>query len=344
VAHKKLNSLQAGRGIAALMVVLYHANGRYGFGGRHLLGHIFTFGFAGVDFFFVLSGFIIAYSSYAMIGKKNGLGAFVRKRFIRVYPIYWLYLIIAIGIGYLQYHDLHVFDVFGKTLFLLQGHHFVLGPSWTLPFEIFFYALFAILIFSRWGLFLIIPIAVISAVNAVLQNFGAYGIFHDQTLNDLCSPFNVEFMFGVLAFFIYDKINKPVIFTFLIMVLAAIILEILYFKRADYNEIYPGQRVLPFGLLAFAAVTAFAALDHKNMFVPPKIFINLGNASYTLYLVHANIFSFAYDTIFSRYHFSEQVVARMMEFMVPFVIYLSFLLYIYVEKPLLKRINRVWSG
>ena len=59
-------TLQGGRDIAAFMVLLYHANGAFGFGGRQTLGHFFSFGFAGLDYFFVLSGFIIAWSSPAI--------------------------------------------------------------------------------------------------------------------------------------------------------------------------------------------------------------------------------------------------------------------------------------
>jgi exopolysaccharide production protein ExoZ len=340
---KKLNSLQAGRGIAALMVVLYHANGRYGFGGRHLLGHIFSFGFAGVDFFFVLSGFIIAYTSFHLIGRENGLQVFARKRILRVYPIYWLYLTVAVFAGYFFYQDNHVLDNFWKTILLLPDHHFVIATSWTLPFEIFFYFVFALVVFSRWSLVVVIPIAVISIINAVLQNIGGYGIFHDKLLNDLCSPFNVEFLLGFLSYKIYNKIGKPVISSLLLLVVAAMVLEILYFKRADYGEIYPGMRVLPFGLLAFAAVTAFAALDHLDLFKAPAFLVTLGDASYTLYLIHANIFNFLYDQLFAPAKLSEEAVMILMEFVVPATVVLSFILYKYVEKPLLKRAGSIWK-
>lgn len=340
---KKLNSLQAGRGLAALMVVLYHANGRYGFGGRRHLGHIFSFGFAGVDFFFVLSGFIIAYTSFHLIGQKNGIGLFLKKRIIRIYPIYWFYLIVALVVGFIQYQNLHIFDHLGNAFLLLPGHPSIIQTSWTLPFELFFYLLVSLLIFSRWTLFLIVPVAILSIINAVLQNFGTYGIFQDHALNDLCTPFNVEFLFGILAYFIYDKIGKPTIYALILIVCVTIVLEIMYFTKAGYNEIYPGQRVLPFGFLAFAAVTAFAALDNKEIFKAPKILVSLGDASYTLYLVHANIFSFAYDTIFMRFKYSEEKIMTLMIFVVSVTILFSFILYKYFERPLIKRINLIWK-
>jgi exopolysaccharide production protein ExoZ len=343
MSQKKLNNLQAGRGVAALMVVLYHANGRDGFMGRHLLGHIFSFGYAGVDFFFVLSGFIIAYTSFHLIGQNNGLSQFLKKRIIRIYPIYWAYLFSAIIIGYFFYRDNHVFDLFWKTLLLAPDHHSVIATSWTLPFEIFFYLVFAMLIFTRWSLVLIIPMAVISAINAVLQNIGTYGIFHDKFLNDLCTPFNIEFLFGFLAFRIYSRISKPVIFLLLVLVIITLVLEILYFKRADYNEIYPGMRILPFGVLAFAAVTVLAAVDYHDLFKAPAFFVHLGNASYTLYLIHANVFNFVYDNIFEPLKLSEGARMIILEVEVAFVIYLSFVLYKYVERPLIKRIGAAWK-
>src|SRR6185503_7562101 len=116
VKTRKLNSLQAGRGMAALMVVLYHAYIKYGFGGSGFTGHIFSLGFAGVDFFFVLSGFIIAYTSYPFIGNKEKTIFFIRKRFLRVYPIYWVYLVVVVSVCFIQYHDPHIFESFWKTI------------------------------------------------------------------------------------------------------------------------------------------------------------------------------------------------------------------------------------
>ena len=337
---KKLNTLQAGRGIAAFMVLLYHANGAYGFGGRGHLGHIFSFGFAGVDFFFVLSGFIIAYTSLPFIKAQNGAAIFLRKRILRIYPIYWVYLFVAVIIGYLQYHDLNIFEHFWKTLTFFPGYHFVLRASWTLGFEVFFYLLFALLIFSKWSLFVIIPIGILSAVNAVLQNVGIYYMTDNHIINTLCTPFNIEFLLGYLSYLIYEKINKPIIWILLIATALTIVFEIFYYTRADYR-LYPGMRILPFGLPAFVVVTAFAALDYKGLFHAPRFLVVLGDASYTLYLVHANIFSFVNDAIFAPLKLSEKAVMDLMVIVVLFTIGISLVLYKYVEKPLLRKLNKI---
>ena len=342
MALKKLNTLQGGRGIAAMMVLLYHANGAYGFGDRHLLGHIFSFGFAGVDFFFVLSGFIIAYTSIPLFNTENGVRIFIKKRFLRIYPIYWVYLLVAIIIGFFQYHDLNVFENFWKTLIFFPEYHFVLRASWTLGFEVFFYFLFALFIFSRWSLVLIIPVAIFSVISAVLQNMGIYSLSYNPIINNSCTPFNIEFLFGFLSFYLYNKISKPVIWTLLTGVSLTMVLEIIYYQRADYRELYQGMRILPFGLPAFAVVTAFAALDFRGLFTTPKFLVILGDASYTLYLVHANIFSFVNDAIFIPLKLSEKTVMDLMIIVVVFAIVLSLLLYKYVEKPLLKKLNQLW--
>jgi exopolysaccharide production protein ExoZ len=86
-------SLQACRGLAALMVVFYHARGAISqpkYFGESVLGNAFIFGgSAGVDFFFVLSGFIIFWIHAKDIGQPKRLGSYLAKRAIRIYPTYW---------------------------------------------------------------------------------------------------------------------------------------------------------------------------------------------------------------------------------------------------------------
>lgn len=95
----KLNSLQAYRGIAAVLVLLLHASKvgylkfNYAF-----LGYKFAFGYSGVDFFFVLSGFIIMQMHHQDLGQPARWRAYAIKRIIRVFPIYWLVMLIIIPV------------------------------------------------------------------------------------------------------------------------------------------------------------------------------------------------------------------------------------------------------
>ena len=85
---KKLEIIQASRGIAALLVVLFHVTELSQQKlNQNFLSGLFAFGGSGVDFFFVLSGFIILFAHRADIGQKKKLKNFVIKRAIRVYPL-----------------------------------------------------------------------------------------------------------------------------------------------------------------------------------------------------------------------------------------------------------------
>ena len=78
-AESRLAELDTLRGIAAIMVLLLH------FG-------IFKYGGAGVDLFFIISGFVI----FMSIERSRNLKAFWRSRFVRLYPSYWLSIAIAV--------------------------------------------------------------------------------------------------------------------------------------------------------------------------------------------------------------------------------------------------------
>src|SRR5512133_4113793 len=95
----RILNLQLFRGVAALLVVLYHASiySQEQFG-RTFLAGLFLFGHTGVDFFFVLSGFIICYIHFSDIGNPTRLRDFALKRLTRVFPIYWIVTAIKLAV------------------------------------------------------------------------------------------------------------------------------------------------------------------------------------------------------------------------------------------------------
>ena len=91
----KMVSLEAARALAAIVVVLLHAANLMNvphFSGKVGMDGIFDFGYVGVDFFFVLSGFIITYVHFGDIGKPLTIARYLWRRFSRIYPIYWFVL------------------------------------------------------------------------------------------------------------------------------------------------------------------------------------------------------------------------------------------------------------
>jgi peptidoglycan/LPS O-acetylase OafA/YrhL len=92
---RQIRSLQALRGVACLMVVLLHAGNWEP--STHpktlLLAWARPFGWAGVDLFFVLSGFIITWTQERNLGRPAAVGSYLWRRLWRIYPIYlatWL--------------------------------------------------------------------------------------------------------------------------------------------------------------------------------------------------------------------------------------------------------------
>ena len=134
------------RFIAALSVVLYHYLYRGWARGDNRsyvhfneIGHFFKYGYLGVDFFFIISGFVIVLSI-----KHNSISKFIISRFSRLYPIYWicvfLTFLVIILYGYPRYDaDLKQF-FFNLSMFQdYMGVKNLDGVYWTLFVEMKFY-------------------------------------------------------------------------------------------------------------------------------------------------------------------------------------------------------------
>ncbi|PZR43307.1 MAG: acyltransferase, partial [Stutzerimonas stutzeri] len=102
-----LGTIQAGRGLAALAVVMFHLTimmGDVRYGGDPVFRALTWRGDLGVDFFFVLSGFIMMFIHAGDIDRPGRWASFARARFVRLFPIYWLYtaafcVLVALGFG-----------------------------------------------------------------------------------------------------------------------------------------------------------------------------------------------------------------------------------------------------
>jgi exopolysaccharide production protein ExoZ len=98
-------TIQAGRGLAALSVVLYHLGGwvaQSKYWGYDPLGGVFAFGQAGVEYFFVLSGFIMLHVHRRDFGQSSMVPRFLWKRFCRIYPPYWFILALLVPVYFVE--------------------------------------------------------------------------------------------------------------------------------------------------------------------------------------------------------------------------------------------------
>jgi exopolysaccharide production protein ExoZ len=163
VGVRKYQGLQILRITAACLVLfthaMFHASERLD---RHF-GVWRVGGGAGVDIFFVLSGFVMIYSSTKLINNSNGWKIFAERRIVRIVPMYWIASTIKViaallTTGYVLHAQFSPVNTVASYLFLPAfnsegGIGPILGVGWTLNFEMFFYFLFALALLFRVNIY-----------------------------------------------------------------------------------------------------------------------------------------------------------------------------------------------
>lgn len=344
--------LQVCRGLAALFVVLFHASARikhlYGIE-NHLFLDFFSFGDAGVQFFFVLSGFIIFHVHRNDIGRPNKIPGYLKKRIIRIYPIYILvtllvfpawYFLPSIGFPYHQNLNALIFSL----LLIPQEHAPHLGVAWALIHEMLFYLLFAIAIAHR-KVGSIIFIAWFILI--VMTNF-PMEIELLFPLNFLFSINNLLFGLGIgVAMFTgkYSFNNRGALIT-IVMGSILFILTGIYvnnLRQSGTTDSY----MLVLIIIFFGFSSSLLLLQANNQAVQKfmknrKILLVLGNASYSIYLIHVPALSLIVRT--SVFLKLEAILPFSVLFVLSSMLVTVFgiLLYLKVEKSILKWLRAKW--
>ncbi len=346
---QQLNSLQLYRGIASILVVFHHANLilEQNFS-KDISFNWFHFGWVGVDFFFVISGFIIFYIHQSDIGQPQQFSTFIKKRFFRIYPLYWIIFIGKILISLLDKTDeiyQRSFWEFSQAFLLLPQERNIietfLGVSWTLTYEILFYFLFGLIILTKPIIHR--PIFFAWLIGILLNLGGLLPISDIFILEFIFNARNLEFILGCLAAAII--LTYPVKYpkTLIISSLAMILVAIFNTKYREFDTVNISSVIaygIPFTLLVIGSVQIEKV---KQLQIPPFL-IYLGNASYSIYLTHGffiNNLAKVYTTIARKLNqnlldYSNSIIHFMV---ISLIVILSIitgcLTYSFVEKPLL---------
>ncbi|MBY9062824.1 acyltransferase [Sphingomonas yunnanensis] len=267
-------SIQYLRALAALLVVLHHARNPEPWLFNPLKG--FSHGQAGVDIFFVISGFIM----YAAAREESAM-QFVHRRVIRVAPLYWIATGVSLAFFYrrqLLGLDATLLTKLGASLLFVPHYNLlhpteiwpVLVPGWTLNYEMFFYAVFALALLSRKLVPVVIGVIGVSVAAGLLVRLP------DPLWLTYTDPILLDFAFGLLiARFYPAQASRWLV---LLMPLGAALLLL---------TPVPGiWRALTWGGPSALIVMGALALEAGGSLPRVAGLKAIGDASYSIYLVH----------------------------------------------------------
>ncbi|MBD2577603.1 acyltransferase [Oscillatoria sp. FACHB-1406] len=357
----QLNLLQAFRGVAALLVILFHIDQLSNETLKQpFLFDFFKFGSAGVDYFLVLSGFVAIYAHWHELGHRSfeNFKTFLLKRCIRIYPVYWIISLIVVAFfvlipGFAKAGDLTPEFLFKSFILFPQTESPLLNVGWTLILIVFFYLVFSLVYLLPTGLYL--GLVALLLIGSSTQFFSALSVTNERPiLQLLTNALNLEFAFGSLAAWLVLKNNLPqrkaifwvgsvLLLTFGILHASKLILqsEGAVDPISIFGITFLINRVLVFGIPCFLIVLGAASIDLNEGRQIPKFINYLGDASYSLYLMHSPIVS-AMTKIAVKLGLNGSVLqSTLVNFVILAVaIAVSCLFYSFVEQPVVEFLRK----
>lgn len=321
-------SVQYLRGLAALMVLLYHVGFAFSFltdelSRPHWLA-------AGVDIFFLISGFVMVVSTQR---REIGGLRFIKERLARIVPLYWLVTAIFLAILAVQGRSLPSLEEVAKSLTFVftmnpRVHEAmpVLVAGWTLNYEMIFYLLFALLIAVP------LPgrIVAMASIFLVLCAFRRFVSPEDALLFRLTSPQPLEFVAGMALAYVRHRLCRLPVFVGGAVLVAGFVALALVDS--------PFTRVVHFAPCATLIMAGTVICERKvrSDWRMPKL---LGDSSYSLYLTHGLLLElFATASLAPLWRLAGAIA------MLAASIALSFAFFRWVEVPCLQFFRRRLKG
>ena len=313
-----LPGIQVLRGVAAIMVFMFHLHhiGMIPLPG--IFSFIATHGGLGVELFFVLSAFSLTYSNIGLFkdSGNNGILIFVVKRFFRIMPLFYFMLIIHILLVYLYFHGeisfakliINIFPVFNLVPSEAAG---IVWASWSIGVEMVFYAIFplimgCILSFRSAFIFWLISLTVGICFRAVLMQDNAIPKGYDHY--SFISQLGV-FSAGTIGYWFYSNYQKFTsekegVIKILLFSILIILLPTLYLLSVEYGEFFSKIGRLDNQLwgIYFGILTSVFVIYNAGWMNNP-ILQFLGNRSYSIYLTHAVVIILIKNYLIDIYHY-----------------------------------------
>ena len=294
----KIFALESLRGIAAICVALFH------YPSSSFL--YFKYGYFGVDFFFILSGFVISLNYIDKINNLRDLVNFQIRRFWRLYPVHIFVLFVVLFVQILKFFAVNYFQIksglvpfgdwysfkdFIANLFLVQSifNYFYFlswnGAAWSISTEFYTYIIFGILFISIQKK--IIPLVILTYLLNRKLNF--FDLTYLENFFSVFHPFFFSciyyFSIGCFLYYVYKYLHNKIIINNFFSNSFFILLILLKL----YNEnIFIDYKSIIFSLIIF-----FVLFLEKKSYIykilNSKLLIFLGTISYSFYLIHQTI-------------------------------------------------------
>lgn len=269
--YRMLTNLQGLRAAAALGVIVFH------FGLLPATKLPFAAGAAGVDLFFVLSGFIIAYSS------ARNADHFLRHRLMRVIPAYWIATFIAALLTLQSLDVAAAADWLVQSLFYLRdpgGRPVLIFVAWTLIYELAFYLIYWLALRLGRRRAPVLSLGMLLAL-ALIPLPGLPGPW----------PLLIEFAMGIGVYLLTERHGRlrslrggaGLLMAGAGVALLPILPLLTGYDPDDYQAI---GRVLTWGVPASVIVLGLVVAEHDGLAIRSNAILRLGAASYALYLLH----------------------------------------------------------
>lgn len=281
--YKELDAL---RGVAALLVVIFHFTME-----TDLTSQGFKLGTTGVDLFFMISGFVILLS----LNYVNNSSEFVMNRVSRLYPTYWacvtctfIFMIIK-ALYDSEWWDVSVLQYLANlTMFQYYlGIQDLDSPYWTMIIEMIFYGVMLLLFYFNWLRFLTqIGVTVILIVDAAIL----LNIDH-ALLNKIMHWFPllqfVPLFFAGTVFYNMATANQKSVKHYTLLILC-LVSQILLFEYSGRSKLFITHAEYACMLtIHFIVFTLF--VHGKLKFIVSRFTLFLGEISFALYLIHQKI-------------------------------------------------------
>ncbi|WP_460584663.1 acyltransferase family protein [Hymenobacter arcticus] len=270
---RKFNlNLEALRGVASIVVVWHHlVLYPYLLDPHYKPSGVFSFvapGHLSVLIFFVLSGYVIGRAHSEPL-KINDISGYLKKRFVRIYPIYILCIIFALLIAIHSYNSLTIISNLTLTQNMLAPVIFENNPAWSLNYEVIFYLLFIPISFLRLN---IIATSVIVLIIGVTAYFSGFYLVSDYFLG-----FTFWLVGLILARYCQspDSTSFPVMVSMLLLLVSLEKLNVLttiiskaIISIAPYKLSFPDEQIkfLDLSYLPFCIVTVLVFASHRISF------------------------------------------------------------------------------